>query len=66
MNMKKNRLKVFRFLKEKSQDEISHEIGISQAKLSRIERGYIVSSEEEKKAIAKALEMTVEELFPEE
>ncbi|MEA1963708.1 MAG: helix-turn-helix transcriptional regulator [Candidatus Aerophobetes bacterium] len=62
--MKKNsRLKVFRFIKGKSQDEISHEVGISQSKLSRIERGYIVPSEEEKKSIAKALEMTVEELF---
>ena len=66
MKMKKTKLKLFRFLNEKSQDEISHEIGISQAKLSRIERGYIVPSEEEKEALAKVLKMKVKELFPEE
>ena len=61
--MKINRLKAHRFLSGKSQDEIAHTIGISQAKLSRIERGYIQPTSEEKRALAEVLDLKPEELF---
>lgn len=61
--MKINRLKAARFLAGISQDEVAHSIGISQAKLSRIERGYLRPSPKEAEAIAKILGRRSEELF---
>jgi len=63
MKTKISRLKGYRFLAGKSQDEIAHTIGISQAKLSRIERGYIQPTLAEKKLIAEILDRTPEEIF---
>lgn len=63
MKAKISRLKSCRFLAGKSQDEVAHSAGISQAKLSRIERGYAQPTPEEKRLIAEILGRTPEEVF---
>ena len=60
-----SKMKELRFFKGLSQWQIRMVTGISQAKLSLIERGYIVPQEEEKKKIAAALNVRPEEVFPE-
>lgn len=47
-----------------SQDQLAVLVGISQAQLSRIERGIHPPTDEQKWAFAGAFFMTVEELFP--
>lgn len=59
-----NRLRAHRFLAGKSQDGLAVEVGVSQAKISRIENGYIRPRSMEKQRIAKALGAKQEELFP--
>ena len=61
-----NKMKAIRFLSGKSQDELMIETGINQAKISRIERGYLNPTAEEKEKLAKALGTTTKELFREE
>lgn len=61
-----NKIKGYRFIRQKSQDRLFIETGISQSKLSRIENGYLQPSEKEKAVLAKALGATAEELFSEE
>jgi len=48
--------------RRKTQWDIRRETGIHQSKISLIERGYVVSSEEEKRKIAAALEVGVAEI----
>ena len=59
----KNRLREARFLSRKTQDQLHIEIGMCQAKISRIERGFLKASEEEKKKLAKALGVKKSWLF---
>lgn len=61
-----NRLKAMRFLTGKSQDELSFQMGISQSKISQIERGYRKPTPEEKVEIARILRRLPDEIFPEE
>lgn len=49
----------------KKQIAVAQETGIENTKLSRIIHGYCEPSDEEKKAIAKALRRKVDHLFPE-
>ena len=60
-----NGLRYFRFLAEKSLDELAKKVGTSPSKLSRAERGFAKLNEDEKKLIAKALDVKVGALFPE-
>ena len=63
--MPNRKLKAMRYLSGMSQDELASLVKISQAKISRIELGYIRPSIEDKEKIARALEISPEELFPE-
>ena len=58
-----NRIKTRRFLVGKTQDQLYLETGIIQSKISRIENGFVTPREDEKKALAEALDCTPEELF---
>ena len=58
-------LREARFFKGLKQWDISVKTGISQSKLSLIERGYVDPKGDEKKRIAKALGCKVAEIFPE-
>ena len=57
-------LREARFFKGFNQWDISIKTGIPQSRLSLMERGYVMPKDEEKKAIAKALQSNVEEIFP--
>ncbi len=48
--------------KRKTQWDLKKLIGVHQSKISLIERGYVIPSENEKKLIAKALGFRVEEI----
>lgn len=61
-----NQMKLKRFLKGKSQDQFSQETGIDQSRISRIERGFAVAKDDEKRALAHALSAAIEDLFPKE
>ena len=60
-----NKLKVSRFLKGMTQDELFIKTGIHQSRISRIENDFIKPTSKEKELIAKALRATPEELFRE-
>ena len=57
-------MRVKRFFKGISLDELGARVGIDQGKLSRAERGYATLTEDEKKRLADALNIAVEEIFP--
>jgi transcriptional regulator with XRE-family HTH domain len=59
-----NKLREIRFFKRVSQWQLRLPTGICQTRLSLIERGFIVPSDEDKRKIAEALGMTPEEIFP--
>lgn len=54
-----------RFFSELSIYDLSQKTGIDPAKISLIERGYRVPRDDEKGAIAKALDCEIADLFPE-
>ena len=56
-------MRVQRFFKGFTLDDLRLKTGIDQGKLSRIERGYLEAKEGEKRAIAKGLKCRVEEIF---
>jgi len=58
-------LKTARFFKGFNQWDISIKTGIPQSRISLIERGYVDPKDEEKKALAEALNCRKEEIFPE-
>jgi len=60
----KNNMKNARFHKKLTLDDISLATGIWQAKLSRIERGIFVATQDEKKKISKVLDSKIAEIFP--
>ena len=66
--MTKNQIRQFRegLRRVITQYDVAEAVGISQAKMSLIEQGRISPSQDEKVKIAKALEVPVEELWPEE
>ena len=59
-------LREARFFNGLNQWDISVKTGISQSRLSLIERGYVEAKEDEKKKIAKTLGCKVSDIFPEE
>ena len=59
-------LREARFFKRLTQCDVSIKTKIPQTKISLIERGYVEASENEKKALSKALGVPVSELFKEE
>jgi len=60
-----NKMKAYRFLKNKTQDDLMALTGIDQSRISRIERDVLKPTEEEKKKIATALRTKLKKLFPE-
>jgi transcriptional regulator with XRE-family HTH domain len=64
--MRIRKMKEIRFFKELSLDDIYvlTDRGISQAQLSRIERGIVIPSDEDKELIARALKEPVSKVFP--
>jgi transcriptional regulator with XRE-family HTH domain len=58
-----NRLRKIRFLEDVTQPLLSFITGIQQSRISLIENGLIIPTEEEKKLIAKALHHKVEKIF---
>jgi len=60
----KNRLKEARFFAKKPQVKLWLETGIHYSTISRIECGYIQPTEEQKKKLAKALDVKQDWLFP--
>lgn len=57
-------LREARFFKGLNQWDISLKTGISQSRLSLVERGYVNLREDEKKKIAKVLGYKVADIFP--
>ena len=62
----KTRLRVLRFKKDIPQIQLSIKTGIHFSTLSRIEHGYIKPTPEQKKKLAKALNVDEDWLFPPE
>lgn len=60
----KNRMKEARFYKSKPQIQLWLESGVHYSTISRIESGYLVPSKEQRKKLAKALDVKEEWLFP--
>ena len=58
-----NRIKTYRFLRNKTQDDLMVQTRIDQSRISRIERGVLKPTDEEKQKLAKALKTTAEKLF---
>jgi transcriptional regulator with XRE-family HTH domain len=61
-----NRLKEARFFAKKPQIQIWIETGIHYSTISRIECGYIIPTEEQKRRIARVLNTDPDWLFPKE
>lgn len=59
-----NRLRKARLQADKSQLKLMQETGIYFATISRIERGWLKPSEEQKQKLAKALRVDMDWLFP--
>lgn len=57
-------LKTAIFLKRTTQTLVAQKAGVQESRLSRIIHGYVSPSDDEKRAIARALRLPVEELFP--
>ena len=64
--MRIRKMKELRFFKELSLDDIYvlTDRRISQAQLSRIERGIVIPSDGDKELIAKAMKESVSKIFP--
>lgn len=60
-----NRLRRIRLRVDKSQLQLMKETGINFATISRIERGWLKPTEEQKRKLAKALNAEIDWLFPE-
>ncbi|NOR53119.1 MAG: helix-turn-helix domain-containing protein [Candidatus Aminicenantes bacterium] len=60
-----NKLKEARFFAKKPQIQLWLETGIHYSTISRIECGYLKPTEEQKEKLAKALDISKFELFPE-
>jgi len=58
-------MRVKRFFAQVSLDRLSRLTKIEKSRLSRIENGWIVPAERERRKIAHALRVEVEEIFPE-
>jgi len=56
-------MRVQRFFKGLSLDELQFRTAINQGRLSRIERGFAVAKDHEKELIARALGVQVKEIF---
>ena len=58
-----NKLRAYRFIRQKSQDRLFLETGIPQSKISKIENGYIKPTENDQRILARALGVRVDQLF---
>ncbi|MGD8815216.1 MAG: helix-turn-helix transcriptional regulator [Anaerolineales bacterium] len=59
----KNRIKVFRAMKDWTQEELAHRVGVTRKTINTIENGKFVPSAYLALKIAKAFEVSVEEVF---
>ena len=62
----KNRLKIIRFHRGLTQDDLYLITNIWPAKISKIERGVYRASSKEKELLAKALKTSIYKIFPED
>jgi len=60
----RNNLRFFRFFSGRSQQKLARELGISQPKISGLERGFGKLNKSEKKRIARILNVEIEAIFP--
>ncbi len=60
-----NRFRLMRLSKQKTQVQLMRETGIFYSTISRIERGWLKPSKEQKEKLAKALNVSQNWLFPE-
>ncbi|MFO7807067.1 MAG: helix-turn-helix transcriptional regulator [Candidatus Moraniibacteriota bacterium] len=61
----KTNVKEARFKRNMSQDVLRLKTGINNAIISRIERGLLLASDDQKERIARALDYEIDWLFPE-
>jgi DNA-binding XRE family transcriptional regulator len=61
--MSNNRLREVRFLKRMSQWNLAILLGVHQSRISLLENGYVEPREDERKKIAKALGVRMEEIW---
>ena len=59
----KNRIKVFRAMKDWTQEELAHRVGVTRKTINTVENGKFVPSAYLALKIAKAFEVSVEEVF---
>lgn len=58
-------LKKVRILQDKTQYDLMLKTGIHQTVISHFENGYMKPTEKQKKLLARALRVKIEEIFPE-
>ena len=61
-----HKLKEYRFKLHTTQRELAYQCGVSQTTIHVIERGWKIPGNELKHAIAKALKVSVKDIFPDE
>ena len=59
----KNRIKVFRAMKDWTQEELAHRVGVTRKTINTVENGKFVPSTYLALKIARAFEVSVEEVF---
>ncbi|HEY69162.1 MAG TPA: helix-turn-helix transcriptional regulator [Anaerolineae bacterium] len=59
----KNQIKVFRAVKDWTQEELAHRVGVTRKTINTVENGKFVPSAYLALKIAKAFEVSVEEVF---
>jgi putative transcriptional regulator len=59
----KNQIKVFRAMKDWTQEELAHRVGVTRKTINTVENGKFVPSAYLALKIAKAFEVSVEEVF---
>ena len=59
-----SKLREVRVVKGVTQFDLRLKTGMSQTKISHFEHGYIIPREDEKLALANALQVKVEDIFP--
>jgi putative transcriptional regulator len=59
----RNRIKVFRAMKDWTQEELAHRVGVTRKTINTVENGKFVPSAYLALKIARAFEVSVEEVF---
>lgn len=62
--MDRNRLREIRFFKRINQYQLALQTGLTQSRISIIENGYVTPKDDETGRLARALGVSIDELFP--